>query len=56
LESQPNSPRAKISRAVSYLNSPAMFGGDKKQAMLLFNAAVSAYEKPDATTRELSWG
>ncbi len=56
LESQPNSPRAKICRAVSYLNSPAMFGGDKKQAMLLFNAAVSTYETAATKTGELSWG
>ncbi len=56
LDEQPASPRAKICRAVCYLNTPGMFGGDKAEAMKLFNSAVVSFTKPDAKTGELSWG
>lgn len=53
-EALPQSPRVLICHSVMFLNTPAMFGGDRQEALRLLKRAVAAYEKPaDAPPR---WG
>jgi tetratricopeptide (TPR) repeat protein len=54
-EDQPESPRVLVCHAVMFLNTPGMFGGDKKEALRLMKRAVVAYEK-DSAKDALRWG
>jgi tetratricopeptide (TPR) repeat protein len=54
-ETLPQSPRVMICHGVMFLNTPGLFGGDKKEAMRLIKRAVAAYESNAAETAP-RWG
>jgi tetratricopeptide (TPR) repeat protein len=55
-EDLPESARVQWCHGIMYLNSPGMFGGDKQEALKLFNSAVQKYEQAKLTEGALSWG